>query len=126
MENLNKEKSKALAIKLITDAELEPASIDAVSLLPSFMEKLSEYEKAAGRSFAAIPQDVRSELIFRRLQQLVNIALLNRMERTIECGQSPGHMGGMAIHSPMRQGDRHHFLHRATSRHDSAIVQRRL
>lgn len=77
MENLSKENSKALAARLIPDAELKPADIDSVSVLPPFMDKLTEYEKAAGRPFAAIAQDVRSELIFRRLQQLANIALLS-------------------------------------------------
>lgn len=73
----NKEKSKALSAQLITDAELKPAHVDDVCALAPFTEKIAAYEKAVGKPLAAIPQEVRSELIFRRLQQLVNIALLN-------------------------------------------------
>lgn len=77
MENLNKKDSEKLAAQLIKEEELRPAGVDAVCALPPFMEKLRQYEKATGTSFAATPLDVRSAFVFRRIQQLTNIALLS-------------------------------------------------
>lgn len=77
METLDKKGSKELSGRIITDEELRPANVEAVSALPPFMEKLRTYEKEAGAPFAAIPQDVRSEFIFRRIRQLTNTSLLS-------------------------------------------------
>lgn len=83
MENneLDKENAAALAAQLITEEELNPADVDAVASTSSFARIMREYEKATGSTFAASPSELRAPLEFRRLQQLVNIALLNPMWR---------------------------------------------
>lgn len=81
MNNHSIEESQKLSAQLIPDAELKPSDADAVLALPPFMEKIAGYEKAMGKPFAAIADDVRSPFIFRRIRQLVNIALLNPMWR---------------------------------------------
>lgn len=66
-----------ISARIMPEAELKPASVDDVSVLPSFMEKIREYEKASGLPFAAMPKTAQSVLVSRRIQQLTNIALLN-------------------------------------------------
>lgn len=66
-----------LVQKLIPDAELQPLSVDDVLQLPTFNSKLKAIEQHYKQPFDAIEQNVQDALVFRRLQQLVNIALLN-------------------------------------------------
>ncbi|GII77036.1 hypothetical protein Sru01_20180 [Sphaerisporangium rufum] len=69
------------AARLITDEELRPRSVDEVTRLPSFAGKLEEYGRRTGVPYCQAPLEVQNALVFRRLRQLVGIALLNPLWR---------------------------------------------
>jgi len=69
--------TEKLVNKLIPDEELAPSSVEEVLKLPSFFSKLKGIESSFDRPFGELKQDVQDALVFRRLQQLVNIALVN-------------------------------------------------
>lgn len=66
-----------LAEKLITPEELKPDSIDDVVKLPAFFSKMQECEKQLNTSYSEVDLGVQDALVFRRLQQIVNIMFLN-------------------------------------------------
>jgi phenylacetate-CoA ligase len=69
--------TEKLVNKLIPDEELTPSSVEDVLKLPSFFSKLKSIEANFDQPFAELKQDVQDALVFRRLQQLVNIAMVN-------------------------------------------------
>lgn len=77
--NTEKMNAAIVAHELFPDEEMNPQTESDVVSLPSFMDKIGKYENRLGKDFAALPIDVQSELVFRRLQQLVNITLTNSM-----------------------------------------------
>jgi phenylacetate-CoA ligase len=66
-----------LTARLIPDAELKPWSADEVPLLPSFASKIRECERLCRAPYSELPYGVQDALVLRRLQQMVNTALLN-------------------------------------------------
>lgn len=69
--------TEKLVNKLIPDEELNPSSVEDVLKLPSFFSKIKSIEANFDQPFGELAQDVQDALVFRRLQQLVNIALVN-------------------------------------------------
>ncbi|MFG3257354.1 hypothetical protein [Streptomyces sp. NPDC048172] len=80
-ERLSPDDTGELVRRLIPDAELTPASVDAVPSLPSFLSKIRECERACGAPYAEIEHEVQDALVLRRLQQLVHTAALNPLWR---------------------------------------------
>src|SRR4051812_7514390 len=73
--------STELAAQLIPEEELRPRSVDDVTRLPSFAEKLEECGRFTGVPYCESPLDLQNALVFRRLQQLVGAALLTPLWR---------------------------------------------
>lgn len=71
-----------LAAWLIPEPELKPESVDAVTKLPSFADKLRQCEQACSAPYSELAHDVQDALTLRRLQQMVNTVLLNPTWRT--------------------------------------------
>lgn len=76
-KKFNIDDSVTLASRLILEDELCPRNIENVCALPSFVEKIRGFEDALGCRYAESPIEVRKPFIFRRLQQLTAITLLN-------------------------------------------------
>ena len=70
-----------LAARLIPEEELRPRSAGQVAALPPFADKLEECARLVGAPYCEIRQDVQDALVMRRLQQIVNTALLNPLWR---------------------------------------------
>ncbi|MEV7778168.1 hypothetical protein [Kitasatospora sp. NPDC088351] len=70
-----------LAVRLIPDWELKPDSVDAVGKLPTFLSRMREAERACHAPYSELPHEVQDALVLRRLQQMVNTALLNPLWR---------------------------------------------
>ncbi|WP_436757398.1 hypothetical protein [Streptosporangium sp. V21-05] len=81
MTDLDIATSAELAARLIPEEELRPRSVDDVIRLPSFAGKLEECGRLAGVPYCETPLDLQNALVFRRLQQLVGVALLNPLWR---------------------------------------------
>ncbi|GAA1594372.1 hypothetical protein GCM10009678_90650 [Actinomadura kijaniata] len=73
--------ARALAERLIPEGELRPRSVDEVAALPPFADKLERCGRMAGVPYCAAPHHLQDALVLRRLQQVVNIALLNPLWR---------------------------------------------
>ncbi|MFJ4715578.1 hypothetical protein [Streptomyces sp. NPDC088785] len=73
--------ARDLARHLIPDQELRPASVAAVSALPSFASKLAECERLCGAPYSTLSHTVQDALVLRRLQQLVHTVRLNPLWR---------------------------------------------
>ncbi|MFG3054462.1 hypothetical protein ACGFZP_26365 [Kitasatospora sp. NPDC048239] len=80
----------ALADRLIPDAELRPESVDAVGKLPSFLSRMREAERACQAPYSELPHEVQDALVLRRIQQMVNTALLNPLWRERLAGAGVG------------------------------------
>jgi phenylacetate-CoA ligase len=63
--------------KLIPESELKPKSIDAVSKLPSFLDKMKACETHFRTRYAELDHDIQDAVVLRRLQQMTNTLLLN-------------------------------------------------
>ena len=63
--------------QLITPEELAPKSINEVIELPTFLNKLEACETQLRQPFSDTDHYIQNALVFRRLQQLINILLLN-------------------------------------------------
>jgi phenylacetate-CoA ligase len=70
-----------LASHLIPEAELAPASVSAVAHLPSFASKMRESGRVYGTPYSELSHEIQDALVLRRLQQMVNTALLNPLWR---------------------------------------------
>jgi phenylacetate-CoA ligase len=70
-----------LAGRLIPDWELKPDSVDAVAKLPSFASKLRECAQVCQAPYGETAREVQDALVLRRLQQMVNTAMLNPLWR---------------------------------------------
>lgn len=68
---------KSLVHHLIPTKELCPQTIDEVVQLPSFYEKIQQFEHKLQTPFAELSFDFQNALIERRLEQLINIMFLN-------------------------------------------------
>lgn len=66
-----------LVTKLIPNSELKPKTIEEVIGLPTFYSKILECEKEVGQKYTETNHELQDALVFRRLQQLVNISVLN-------------------------------------------------
>ncbi len=75
--NLTPERIQACVEQLIPAAELAPRSVEEVAELPSFLGKMKACEEMHGKKYAALDWELQQALLFRRLQQLVNITFLN-------------------------------------------------
>ncbi|MER7134408.1 hypothetical protein [Streptosporangium saharense] len=73
--------SARLAAQLIPEEELRPRSVDDVTRLTSFADRLDECARLTGVPYSETPLDLQNALVFRRLQQLVGISLLNPLWR---------------------------------------------
>ncbi|ATL31425.1 hypothetical protein KY5_6407c [Streptomyces formicae] len=73
--------ARELANWLIPDWELHPESVEAVTVLPSFASKMRECERVCQTLYSEIPHEVQDALVQRRLQQMVNTAMLNPLWR---------------------------------------------
>lgn len=86
-----------MAARLIPDEELHPRSAAHVAELPSFAGKLQQCARMVGVPYCEIPLDVQEALVLRRLQQIVNTAMLNPLwrERLHACGidEAPTELG---------------------------------
>lgn len=71
-----------LASWLIPDWELKPDSVGVVEKLPSFASKLRECERVCTAPYSEVSYEVQDAVVLRRLQQLVNTALLNPLWRS--------------------------------------------
>jgi len=69
--------NKTFLKELYPLAELKPKSIAEVLKLPRFKEKLAHCEQYFGASFDSLEYGLQQEIILLRLQQIVNIQLLN-------------------------------------------------
>ena len=63
--------------KVIPDCEMAPGTIDEVVKLPSFSEKIGLFEGIHRKKFCEMCEQDQDALVFRRVQQLVNILKLN-------------------------------------------------
>ena len=70
-----------LAERLIPEEELNPRSAAQVAALPPFAAKLEECARLVGVPYCEIPHEIQDALVMRRLQQIVNTALLNPLWR---------------------------------------------
>lgn len=70
-----------LASQVISAAELQPESAEAVMQLPSFAARMRECERICGAPYSELPHDVQDAMTLRRLQQMVNTVLLNPLWR---------------------------------------------
>ncbi|MFF0742839.1 hypothetical protein ACFYVL_20820 [Streptomyces sp. NPDC004111] len=70
-------KAAELAEWLIPDHEWRPASVDAVTLLPSFAEKMRECERVCGAAYSELSHEIQDALVLRRLQQMIHTVQLN-------------------------------------------------
>ncbi len=79
---------KDLVTRLIPPEEMEPGSIDEVTKLPSFLEKIRACEEHCRSRYAEIDHSIQNALALRRLQQMVNTLMLNPLwnERIREAG----------------------------------------
>lgn len=68
---------------LIPAEELAPSSIDAVTQLPAFYEKIKECERHCKKVFSEIDLSVQDALVLRRLQQMTNTLMLNPVWREL-------------------------------------------
>ncbi len=66
-----------LVAQVITPEELEPSSIDEVVKLPSFLEKMQEWERLCQTTYSEIDHSIQNALVLRRLQQMTNTLRLN-------------------------------------------------
>lgn len=73
--------TRELANWLIPDRELHPESVDAVTALPSFASKLRECERVCQTPYSEVSHEVQEAVVLRRLQQMVNTAMLNPLWR---------------------------------------------
>jgi len=76
-KDISMEYAEAIAARIIPDDELSPKDIDAVCAMPSFAEKIQSFEEFMECRYAAAPLKLREPFVFRRLQQLTAITLLN-------------------------------------------------
>ncbi len=74
--------------RLIPPSEIEPSSIEEVTRLPSFLDKIKACEELCQAGFAQIDHSIQKALVLSRLQQMVNILMLNPLwnERIRESG----------------------------------------
>ena len=73
----NESNMQQIIEEIIPPEEMEPKTIDDVVELPSFMEKIAELEAIQGKPFSEIEEDIQNKLVFRRVQQMVNILKVN-------------------------------------------------
>lgn len=69
--------------KLIPEDELTPLTVGRAMKLPSFYSRLKACEEMYGTKYAALDSNLQSALVFRRLQQLFNIAWINPIWRRV-------------------------------------------
>ncbi len=81
-----------LVARLIPPAEMKPNSIDEVTRLPSFFEKIKTLEEHFQTSYAAIDHSSQNALVLRRLQQMLKTLMLNPVwsERIRKAGLEGG------------------------------------
>lgn len=70
-----------LANRVISDEELAPRTVDDVVALPSFASRMRECERICDAPYSELSHPAQDALVFRRLQQMVNTALLNPLWR---------------------------------------------
>ncbi|MDY6782658.1 MAG: hypothetical protein SW833_08955 [Cyanobacteriota bacterium] len=74
--------------RVISPEELTPRSIEEVTKLPPFLEKMKECERLSQTPYSELDFEIQDALVLRRLQQMVNTAMLNPLwkERIEESG----------------------------------------
>ncbi|GAA2305366.1 hypothetical protein OKJ48_44340 [Streptomyces kunmingensis] len=72
---------QSMVNRIIPDAELTPPTIDAVTLLPSFAEKMRECERICRQPYSEISHEIQDALVLRRLQQMIHTIGLNPVWR---------------------------------------------
>ncbi|GAA3096876.1 hypothetical protein GCM10010449_20420 [Streptomyces rectiviolaceus] len=73
--------ARELAHWLIPDWELLPESVESVSALPPFADKLRECERVCQAPYSEVSYEVQEAVVLRRLQQMVNTTMLNPLWR---------------------------------------------